>query len=436
MDTIQVSRNTQQLQDKPAESATAAMKTSPAAELEQESVLSDQLERWHRRPPLSLYLPPGLEGEFTRDRHERFIPVARFTLALAVISYLSFLLLDGFVFHHYAGTPIVWFMVLFGALPCLLMFGFTYLPNHARWYSAAAQATLILNGVYLSIHVNWGRALGVDPPAQMLTMQMFYIYFFLGIRFATAVPLVLLIAASYTASMLFIGFDPYRTYEESYLYVATGFMGAVAARLTEFSHRKVWLQKRSLKVLSERDALTGLANRRVFYEHCGALLNKVRRSGDQFGLALIDLDHFKAYNDSFGHVQGDDCLRRVAKALASQAQRDGDLVARLGGEEFAVIWQGADRAVTRAKGEGLLETIRRESLAHPRGIGGIVTASIGLWCEEDGAPRTAQQVVAAADHALYAAKAAGRNELRAAWLDNEASAAPQGNAAQVTSSQS
>lgn len=416
------SSDTQALTDKPNQGTVSAMKTSPAAELEQESALNDQLERWHKKPPLSLYFPAGLEGEFTRDRHERFIPVARFTLALAVISYVSFLLLDGFVFHHYAGTPIVWTMVLFGALPCLLMLGFTYLPNHARRYSAVAQATLILNGVYLSIHVNWGRALGVDPPAQMLTMHMFYIYFFLGIRFATAVPLVLLIAASYTASMFFIGFDSYRTYEESYLYVATGFMGAVAARLTEYSHRQAWLQKRSLKVLSERDALTGLANRRVFYDHCRALLNKLRRSGDAFGLALIDLDHFKAYNDSFGHVQGDECLRRVAQALASQAQRDGDLVARLGGEEFAVIWRGADRATTLARAEGLLENIRRQSLTHPCGIGGIVTASVGLWCEEDTAPRTAQQVVAAADHALYAAKAAGRNQLRAAWLEDAAAA--------------
>lgn len=406
------------------------VKTIPTPDRGQESAPNDSLDHWSTDPPLSLFFPAELESEFTRDRHERFIPVARFTLALAVISYLSFLLLDGMVFHHYAGTPIVWFMIVCGALPCALMFGFTYLPNHARWYSAAARATLLINGVYLSIHINWGRALGLDPPAQMLTMQMLYVYFFLGIRFAPAVPLVLLIAASYTAGMLFIGFDAYRTYEESYLYVATGFMGAVAARLTELSDRQAWRQKRILKELSEHDALTGLANRRVFYDHCRKLLNQLRRSGDHLGLAVIDLDHFKAYNDSLGHVQGDECLRRVGTALASQARQDGDLAARLGGEEFAVIWRGADRAATLTKGEALLDAIRGLNLSHPCGIDGVVTASIGLWCAEEGAPRTVQQAVAAADHALYAAKAGGRNQLRAAWQDKDGSRSAPTTAAQ------
>jgi len=169
---------------------------------------------------------------------------------------------------------------------------------------------------------------------------------------------------------------------------------------------------RSLKVLAESDGLTGLANRRLFEDTLARELARARRSGAPFALILGDVDFFKKYNDRYGHVAGDDCLRKVAAAIALGARRPGDLAARYGGEEFAVILPdtGLEGAMTVA--EAIRTAVADLQLEHADGPAGQVSLSLGVATGLAGTePDSAW--VGAADRLLYEAKAGGRNRAAA-----------------------
>jgi diguanylate cyclase (GGDEF)-like protein len=128
---------------------------------------------------------------------------------------------------------------------------------------------------------------------------------------------------------------------------------------------------------------------------------------------MIDVDHFKTYNDRYGHPAGDECLRQVAHLLQRHAKRPGDLVARYGGEEFAMLLVNTDSAGARRVAEEVRVALVAMALPHHGNPAGIVTVSIGLHAEEVGdGPLAGAVLVDRADHALYAAKAAGRNTVR------------------------
>jgi diguanylate cyclase (GGDEF)-like protein/hemerythrin-like metal-binding protein len=189
--------------------------------------------------------------------------------------------------------------------------------------------------------------------------------------------------------------------------------------------------------LSNRDPLTGLANRRALDERVAQEWRRAARHGLPLGLIMIDIGHFKAYNDHYGHVQGDDCLRQVAETLVETVRRSGDLVARFGGEEFAVLLPGSDTATARALGEKIRAAVARRAVPHAcSGTAPEVTLSLGaasLWpmitsSDRGGASAPsapageaglglAHDLFERADRALYAAKAAGRNQVSVADAD-------------------
>jgi diguanylate cyclase (GGDEF)-like protein len=168
------------------------------------------------------------------------------------------------------------------------------------------------------------------------------------------------------------------------------------------------------------DALTGIANRRVFYLRAEAELSRCRRKGAPLSVLMIDLDRFKSINDALGHAAGDETLRRFA-ALTAPHLREYDFFARLGGEEFAVLLPDATEEVALAIGERLRELTETEQLPAP-GFHPPTTASIGaaqLMPHE----RSIDQLMQRADQALYAAKEGGRNRVVAvSWLEEAADA--------------
>lgn len=160
-----------------------------------------------------------------------------------------------------------------------------------------------------------------------------------------------------------------------------------------------------------RDWLTGLANRRQFDESLAEANRRALRDGSSFALLMIDIDHFKLYNDSEGHLRGDDCLRRIAVVLQTEMLRGGDIVARYGGEEFTAILPQTDAAGGAAVAMRLIEAVRAEAIPHgAMGPAGIVTVSIGVTATP-GTTGPVDRLVAEADAALYAAKRAGRDRL-------------------------
>lgn len=160
--------------------------------------------------------------------------------------------------------------------------------------------------------------------------------------------------------------------------------------------------------LANTDALTGLANRRHFHSLLGSALARSARSGSALSLALVDIDHFKSVNDLHGHEAGDEVLQQVA-CLLDQARRQGDHVARIGGEEFAVIMEHASLAQAQVAMERMRQRVAERPLALDRDRPLQVTVSIGV-AEWD---RTSSEktLMARVDHALYAAKGGGRNRV-------------------------
>jgi diguanylate cyclase (GGDEF)-like protein len=192
------------------------------------------------------------------------------------------------------------------------------------------------------------------------------------------------------------------------------------ARERELLEAKHQLERlnHQLEQLSLTDGLTGVANRRHFDQALPAEWTRAARDGAALALALIDIDHFKRYNDTYGHQEGDRCLRRVGAALAQGALRPGDLVARYGGEEFAVIMAHTELAGARTVAERLCEQIAALAIPHAASSAGpIVSLSVGVAALVPTIDNSPEALVAAADRALYEAKARGRNRVEVAARD-------------------
>jgi diguanylate cyclase (GGDEF)-like protein/PAS domain S-box-containing protein len=169
-----------------------------------------------------------------------------------------------------------------------------------------------------------------------------------------------------------------------------------------------------LETLAIEDSLTGLANRRRFDERLNEEWARAYRDRSSLGLLMIDVDHFKSYNDEYGHPAGDACLRVVAKIIAAEMQRVGDLAARYGGEEFAMLLPNTDAAGCARIGERIRSAVHDAGLVHVSNpTAGCVTVSVGGAACRPSFERTAGagSLVEAADRALYAAKDAGRDRL-------------------------
>jgi diguanylate cyclase (GGDEF)-like protein/PAS domain S-box-containing protein len=169
-----------------------------------------------------------------------------------------------------------------------------------------------------------------------------------------------------------------------------------------------------LEMLATVDGLTGIANRRRFDERLLEEWGRAYRERTCLGVLMIDLDHFKSYNDKYGHQAGDECLRVAAGILAAEAHRTSDLVARYGGEEFVMLLPNTDAAGCARVGERFRRALREACIPHePNLPSGFVTASIGGAVCWSGLERSAgpASLVEAADHALYGAKDGGRDRL-------------------------
>ena len=175
-------------------------------------------------------------------------------------------------------------------------------------------------------------------------------------------------------------------------------------------YESLLVANQELQKLALSDGLTQLANRRRFDEHLTDEWQRLARDQCPLSLILCDLDHFKRYNDTFGHPAGDRCLIRIARALLSGPQRPADLVARYGGEEFAIILPNTDTKGAWRIAQKIHSSVRAQKIAHaPGNEKPYVTVTMGVSTIVPGYETTAQVLVQAADLALYHAKQQGRD---------------------------
>ncbi|ADJ63049.1 response regulator containing a CheY-like receiver domain and a GGDEF domain transmembrane protein [Herbaspirillum seropedicae SmR1] len=168
---------------------------------------------------------------------------------------------------------------------------------------------------------------------------------------------------------------------------------------------------RTLEAQSQKDGLTDVFNRRYFDAALAAELARLNRTGESLSLMMIDVDHFKQFNDTYGHAAGDVCLRQVAAAISTVARRQGDIVARYGGEEFAVILPNCHPGSAQGLAHRVVQAVRGLEIAHERSPMGVVTISVGVASLASGKSLLIEprELIDSADGALYRAKEEGRD---------------------------
>ncbi|CAI8874155.1 Diguanylate cyclase (GGDEF) domain-containing protein [Pseudomonas sp. IT-P44] len=201
-----------------------------------------------------------------------------------------------------------------------------------------------------------------------------------------------------------------------------GFVGVLGFRLINLMKQQNRIQNqlldaqdkllevnRGLELLALEDALTGLSNRRQFDLFIHSEMGRARRSLSGLALLMIDVDHFKLFNDHYGHVAGDECLRNISAIITDNIKRPGDLAARYGGEEFAAVLPGTDYVGAFLVAEKIRRAVLQAGIPHREGAEGMVTVSIGVAAYDPASQAQPNDLVGAADKALYVAKASGRN---------------------------
>lgn len=180
--------------------------------------------------------------------------------------------------------------------------------------------------------------------------------------------------------------------------------------------------KRQTDLLAEyafRDGLTGLANRRRFDDYLQTEWSRCVQTGHDLALIILDVDHFKLYNDHYGHSQGDECLKRVAEALKSVERSGPLLAARYGGEEFVIVVPQAGREEARELAEEIRRSVERASLPHERSLtSDVVTVSVGAISLSPSIQGSPQRALEAADQRLYRSKSEGRNRATVERLES------------------
>lgn len=212
-------------------------------------------------------------------------------------------------------------------------------------------------------------------------------------------------------------------------YTFSSFLGMTLAYATDRQHRENYLQNcmielnrielmqqaQQLSLLSQQDALTGLANRRYLDETLDNEWRRALRHETPLTIMMVDIDYFKAYNDTLGHIKGDECLKEIAVAISSIAARSGDLVARYGGEEFLLLFPMTNAQQALIQVERLMNAISKIAIKHPcSDVSPYVTISVGVATTIPRLNDSISAFVARADHALYKAKTNGRNQYKIA----------------------
>lgn len=292
-----------------------------------------------------------------------------------------------------------------GILPCAL--GLSWLAwseRYTRWYLPAAQILVPLSGALMAFFVAQAVGDAQDEELAWLTVNVVAAFFFTGLLFRAALLAAFAIVAAFAITGYFFSIQtPFELGKSVLVLATTAAMGGIIYRNIERSYRRNYLESGLIAELTARDGLTGLANRRAFDEHLLRVWQQAQRDSRMLSILMVDIDHFKIYNDSFGHQAGDAALRSVGLVLRDFARRPLDIAARFGGEEFSIVLYDLSIANVLDIAERLRQAVQAANSG--------VTISIGVGVVMPTVGRTPQGAVQLADEALYEAKNGGRNRV-------------------------
>jgi diguanylate cyclase (GGDEF)-like protein len=258
------------------------------------------------------------------------------------------------------------------------------------------QASLAGQGYYFAGQVGW----------------IFIMWSMLGLLFTIAAGLCAIVSFVYIACAIYVGLPVEQLFFESFMLLIVNLLGGYSCYKIEFAARRTFLESHILNQLAERDGLTGLYNRRAFDQYMDRIWRQSRRENTPLTVMLIDIDHFKAYNDMYGHQAGDDALKQVASVIAASVQRPLDMAARYGGEEFALALYGPATNYVMSLPELIREDVIDLGTVHAGATNSqFLTVSIGVAVVSPDTGRSLAGAIQMADEALYQAKGEGRNRV-------------------------
>lgn len=349
----------------------------------------------------------GIEADFIEFRRVESLFSLRFGLMLAIIFYVLFFLFDRLFWQHY---QMLWMLIpiLFvSSATNLALIALTWLPKARPQMSWLGSVTVLINAFSFSFASAYGYKVGVILPPEAAVIQVMYTMFLLNLPFRFSAPVAITTIGVFVLLHALVGMEASDYFYRCFMITASGTVGVLACYLTERTQRLAWLRARLLRELSEHDSLTGLYNHRVFYQRADQLLRQSRRDKVSVAVLVGDVDHFKKFNDSHGHLAGDEALRHVASGLSKCARRPLDLAARLGGEEFGLLLYNVTPEAALARAEEVRNVVRGLALSGGR----RVTISIGIAFAEHSTVTSIEALIGMADSALYRAKAAGRDRV-------------------------
>lgn len=306
-------------------------------------------------------------------------------------------------------------------LLCLAVALIAHMRNHAVWGEKLIMITILVISLAITTTTCTYQNLGIPAASSAHLLMIVAAFSPIGVRFHRCFFLaVVLIMMSLLLGLLILQKD----HVESHLILigmmcVTLLLAATGSRTREASIRKQFLLSRLLDWRANHDALTGLFNRHKLNENAPVFIRQAKRDRACVSLAVIDIDHFKAYNDFYGHQAGDAVIRKVGELLKGYARKPLDMAIRIGGEEFAVFCYGETADTLHARMQHLQEDLKRLAIAHERSpTAALVTVSIGIAQWGDDAADF-DRLFKAADDALYASKTSGRNRCTVAFIDAE-----------------
>jgi len=378
------------------------------------------IERTHsvaqipRRGWLRLRFPSELEAEFLLSYRAAARRWVRLSMLVALCTSLGFALIDHWVL---VGPRLPQAdMVRFGLqLPLvIIILVMTTERLYGKWYQPSIQLAAPLFGIGTVLMAMQATPEQLPLVEARLLLATFYFYSMLGLTLGAAFRTNLAVVAAYVAAALAGDVEHTVAIYQTYVLLCANVIGGAGCYALEHANRVAFLERRRLAEVAMHDGLTGLLNRAALEEQVQAVWRQAEHERLPVSVVLIDIDHFKAYNDHYGHQAGDRCLREVAAAVKLAARRRPlDLVARYGGEEIIAVLFAADSAhaeevaVSIREGVAALRLEHLASLTRP-----YITVSAGVATLGAGSSYSHDNAVQLADRALYAAKAGGRDR----WL--------------------
>jgi len=383
------------------------MKNSPATE----SAAASELARgfaWLR-------FSPPLEAEFRASHLAASLRWTRICLLIAIGTSIGFSLIDHLVIHALSSIPdLVRFGLQFPLLIVVLLA--TNRRFHQRWYERAMLIGGPLFGIGTVAMASTALPEHVALVGSRLLLVTFFFFFMSGLRMLPALCgnlciLTALIGAGLSGAMP----GQVATYL-SFALISANVIGAAGAYALEHANRKSFLEHKLLTELAGQDGLTQLMNRQTFDTRVRDAWRQAVQKRCNVSVIMIDVDHFKLYNDHYGHQAGDDCLRCVAATVRNNISLEhGDIVARFGGEEFIAVLIDRSEAEACAVAQRIVADVAALDMPHEASPGEVhVTVSVGLATRVASRVSGYDDLASLADTALYAAKRDGRNRYHVA----------------------